>query len=269
MRPPAPPELRLPASPRPRSGFWVSLTLHVLLVGLALAVAGRLPRTPQAALLALSPGSTGGGGSGDGGAGREREVRYISLPARGAEPVAPRPHHPRAVAHRPVPEPAIPAPPPAPQPIDTAAIPVPPESPVGPPSGPEAGAVGPAAGTGAGAGAGLGTGTGPGTGAGQGAGPGVGAGGPGGRGAGLSAPEPRQLVLPPPDYPKELKGRQVEVTFFVAADGRVERISVAPPLPDGGFARRFEEAMRSYRFRPARSPAGAPVPGSTRITVLF
>ena len=77
------------------------------------------------------------------------------------------------------------------------------------------------------------------------------------------------MVLPPADYPKDMRGRQVEVTFYVTADGRVERIAVAPEIRDGGFARRFAEAMRNYRFRPARSAAGAPVPGTTTVTVFF
>ena len=76
-------------------------------------------------------------------------------------------------------------------------------------------------------------------------------------------------MLPPADYPKDMRGRQVEVTFYVTADGRVERIAVAPEIRDGGFARRFADAMRDYRFRPARSPAGAAVPGTTTVTVLF
>jgi len=76
-------------------------------------------------------------------------------------------------------------------------------------------------------------------------------------------------VLPPADYPKDMRGRQVEVTFYVTADGRVDRIDVAPEIRDGGFARKFAEAMRNYRFRPARSPAGAPVPGTTTVTVFF
>lgn len=83
------------------------------------------------------------------------------------------------------------------------------------------------------------------------------------------APEPRQLVLPPPDSPKSLRGQRVNVTFFVSVEGRVERVAVAPEISDGSFARKFDETMRNYRFRPARSPQGAPVPGSVTITVSF
>ena len=121
---------------------------------------------------------------------------------------------------------------------------------------------------GAGPGTGPGAGGGTGGGAGTGAGPGVGAGriGEGGRGR---PPEPRQLVIPPSDFPKELRGRRIEVTFFVAADGRVEHIDVVPAIAEGGFARKFDQTMRNYRFRPARSAAGAPVAGSTTITISF
>jgi protein TonB len=125
-------------------------------------------------------------------------------------------------------------------------------------------AAGPGGGAGPGAGPGTGGGTGGGTG--TGVGPGVGAGRGEGRG---QPPEPRQLVIPPSDFPKELRGRRIEVTFFVAADGRVEHIQVAPAIANGGFARKFDETMRNYRFRPARSPAGAPIAGSTTITVSF
>jgi TonB family protein len=66
-----------------------------------------------------------------------------------------------------------------------------------------------------------------------------------------------------------MRGHQVEVTFYVTAEGRVDRIAVAPEIRDGGFARKFAEAMRNYRFRPARSPAGTPIPGTTTVTVFF
>jgi hypothetical protein len=59
------------------------------------------------------------------------------------------------------------------------------------------------------------------------------------------------------------------VTFFVAPDGRVEHVEVQPTIAHGGFARKFDETMRSYRFRPARSAAGVPIAGSTTITVSF
>ncbi|MFZ5623928.1 MAG: TonB family protein, partial [Gemmatimonadota bacterium] len=111
-------------------------------------------------------------------------------------------------------------------------------------------------------GGGTGGGTGPGTGTGRGLGTGTG----GGR---AMPPEPRQLILPPLEVPKELRGRSVFVTFHVDADGRVTAVDVNPPISNGGFARRFDEVMRNYRFRPARSAEGVAVPGTTVVTVIF
>jgi TonB family protein len=59
------------------------------------------------------------------------------------------------------------------------------------------------------------------------------------------------------------------VTFWVAVTGRVERVEIAPEIEDRGFARRFLEVMRNYRFHPARSPDGAPVAGTTTVLVTF
>jgi TonB family protein len=76
-------------------------------------------------------------------------------------------------------------------------------------------------------------------------------------------------VLPPSDYPKELRGRTLEVTFWVDAQGKVEHIEVVPTIAQGGFAKKFEETMRNYRFQPARSPEGVPVAGSLTVKVAF
>lgn len=228
--------------------FALALGLHLALFAFLASDRGRAWVRTLAPGAVVAPERGGGGGNG----GREREVAYISLPA----PPAPRPVVPPKipVVSRPEPVPAV-LPPVAPPAPDTTHVAVA-ASAESPPEG--AGA------SGTGAGAGGGTGGGTGGGVGRGAGPG--AGGEGGLG---TAPEPRQLVLPPGDYPKDLRGRRVDVTFFVGADGRVERIAVDPEIRDGGFARRFEEAMRNYRFRPARSPEGQPVPGTTTVTVFF
>ena len=240
--------------PRRRTAwaFGLALALHLALAAFLVSDTGR------AWVRALAPGAVtlgrGGGGSGGGAGGRERAVAYISLPAAPAPRPVASPKRPQVV---PRPEPVVPVPPPAvPPAADTVRVTAPAEA-VG-----QIASVGEGAGQGPGAGGGEGGGTGGGVGAGKGP-------GGGGGGGGETAPEPRQLVLPPADYPKEMRGRRVEVTFYVAADGRVERISVAPEIRDGGFARKFEEAMRNYRVRPARSPEGTPVPGITTVTVFF
>jgi outer membrane biosynthesis protein TonB len=126
-------------------------------------------------------------------------------------------------------------------------------------------------------GSGGGTGGGRGPGAGPGTGPGSGA-GTGGSGAPAPIdstrivgrpPEPRQLVLPPFDYPRAMRGRTIAVTFFVLVDGRVDRVVFSEEIPDRGYARKLEDTMRSYRFRPARSPAGDPVAGVTTVSISF
>lgn len=61
----------------------------------------------------------------------------------------------------------------------------------------------------------------------------------------------------------------VSVTFWVAVDGRVERVAVSPEFRDNGYSRRFEEVMKSYRFRPARSAEGQAVPGTVTMTMYF
>lgn len=247
--------------PRERSrhtiGLLVSLAVHAAVI--ALVVSGMTrewTRTPAPGPIAIAlPGVSGGGGGGN----REAYITPPAAPAPGAR-------------ERPTP----PKPPPEPPAVEPPAVVPPPEPPPPPPdtqpsavvSSVDTGAAAPAGGAGVGTGAGPGTGggAGGGTGTGQGSGTGPGGAGEGGR---SRPPEPRQLVIPPADFPKELRGQRLEVTFFVAADGRVDHVDVVPPIAHGGFARKFEETMRQYRFRPARSPAGMPIAGSTTITVSF
>lgn len=253
MRPPVPLRLELPGQRRRLPwACGLALVLHLALLAFLMSAAGRAWVRTLAPGPVVVPGRAGGGG---GGGGREHSVAYISLPAEPAPRPAVSPKIP--VVSRPEPATAVP-PPVVPPAVDTttatSAAPLP-------------SATGDSAGTGGiGAGPGAGGGQGGGTGGGVGPGAGPGVGGAGGHG---SAPEPRQLVLPPADYPKDMRGQRVDVTFFVAADGRVERIAIDPEIRDGGFARKFEEAMRNYRFRPARSPEGMPVPGTTTVTVFF
>ena len=256
MRPPVAPRLDFPV-PRRRTAwaFGLALGLHLALLAFLLSDAGRTWVRTLAPGAVTLPQRRGGGG---GDRGREHAVGYISLPAAPAPRPVALPKRPPVVSH---PEPVAPVVPPvAPRPADTTRV-----AERAPAESSAAGETA-AAGGGLGAGPGAGGGQGGGTGGGVGAGGGPGTGGEGGRG---KAPEPRQLVLPPADYPRDMRGRRVEVTFFVAADGRVERIAVEPEIRDGGFARKFEEAMRNYRFRPARSPEGTPVPGTTTVTVFF
>lgn len=235
----------IPTGPARRSpmGLAVSVLVH-LLIGVLLLV-----RIRQDFVRVLDAGSTrsglrGGGGGGGG------SVAYISLPAetpRAAVPeVAPPPvETPPPVPVEPTPVPPVTTPPVA-EPPPVAA------STAGPVTGDTVAGVGP----GQGGGTGGGTGGGQGPGSGPGSGPGNGTGGDGGMGR---AAEPRHVIIPPADPPKELRGIDLEVTFFVLADGTVDRVEVKPAIKDRKFARKVDEAMRGYRFKPALSPTGIPI----------
>ena len=237
--------------PRPRRSAWsavLALLLHVILVGLLVFGHWRALLTWAPALQAGDPAVADRGGGGGGGG-----IREIVLPAYRppATPLA-APAIVPPVESPPVPAVAPPPPTPAVA-VDTTA-----SSSTSPGQG--------GTGTGGGSGSGTGTGQGSGTGPGQGPGTGPGTGGEGGKG---TAPEPRQLILPPLDYPRSLRGRTVLVTFWVNTEGRVERVALAPDMADRGFQRKFVEVMRNYRFRPARSAEGVVIPGTTTVSVTF
>lgn len=244
--------------PKPRRSAWggvVSVLVHLAVVLLILFFRMRALGSWEEVTDAGDPSQKKGGGGGGG------SIQVVALPAL-ARPAAARvaqvvPPPPPVV---PVPDPVVVQPPPPPQPEPVVAVSAPPDSITSASAG-QGGT-----GTGAGKGTGTGTGTGSGTGPGSGSGSGPGTGGEGGRGR---PPEPRQVILPPLDYPRSLRGQTVAVTFWVGTDGRVERVELAPEIDDRGFSKKFSEVMKSYRFRPARSPEGAIIAGTTTVSVTF
>lgn len=74
------------------------------------------------------------------------------------------------------------------------------------------------------------------------------------------------MSFPFDNPPKELRGVSLNVTFWVGADGRVERYRVEPPIKDRVYAKKFDEVMRAFRFTPARAPNGSRVAGTTSIS---
>jgi hypothetical protein len=66
-----------------------------------------------------------------------------------------------------------------------------------------------------------------------------------------------------------MRGQSIDVNFFVLADGRVDHVVFVPEIPDRGYAKKLEDAMRAYRFRPARSPEGQAVPGVAIVRESF
>ncbi|MEZ4378826.1 MAG: hypothetical protein AB7N73_04400 [Gemmatimonadales bacterium] len=247
----------LPVAPgRSRASALLSLLIHAAII-VVLARVGLEEATtrgnPLSALFDQQPGGGGGGGTGG--------VAFVAIP-----PPPPPPPPPEEQVVPPEITPTV-VPPVEPEPelkpVPTPPPPAPDTTPAGPPGGTQ--------GTGGGSGGGEGTGTGPGTGSGVGPGSGGGSGGgTGGGGQRGSPPQARQLILPPLDgVPKSLRGKSVLVTFRIDVEGRVSDIDVVPPISDRGFARKFDETMRGYRFRPARDANGVAVPGILPLTVTW
>ena len=234
------PHLSMPRQRTRSTGFWVSLAVHAALIALLWSRRDLLMPTPRAGDPQF--GALGGGGGGGGGG--QRVTYIIALP----------PASPPAAAV-PVPVPPVVTPPkadvPAPSPLPVAAAA---DTVARAPAGDTAGQGTPGAGStpGSGGGAGGGTGGGQGSGNGTGIGPGTG----GGEGGGIRPPELRGLALPFGTPPKELRGKELKVTFAVTADGRVERFETDPVITDRGYYQKFSEAALGYRFRPARRPDG-------------
>ncbi|MFI5234484.1 MAG: hypothetical protein ACHQXA_02130, partial [Gemmatimonadales bacterium] len=123
-------------------------------------------------------------------------------------------------------------------------------------------------------GQGGGPGKGPGSGGGQGSGkgPGTGSGtgpGTGGNGGSGTPPDVYAMVLPPSHVPKELRGRDVKVTFWLSATGSVLRLAEYPHIDDRKYRSTFVDAMMAYHFRPARDSLNVPVPSTYDVIVTL
>lgn len=236
----------------------MSVLVHGLLIAALFLAAWLRLLDWESAGPAGDPLLSGGGGGGG------RAVRAVALPGfSAARPAQPAVQQTAEVTPEPVPTPVpveelLTAPEPDVQIAATV-----PDTLIG---APDAGRGGSGSGGGMGSGRGTGEGSGTGPGSGSGSGGGEGAGGPGSGGA---APVPRQVILPPLDYPRTMRGQRVAVTFWVGTDGRVRRVELEPEIADRGFAKRFRDVMMQYRFRPARSPEGTPIAGTTTVTIAF
>ena len=232
---------------RGRLATVISFVVHALIILVAIrltAVVTMPEHSPIGDAIKMVLGG-GGGGGGQHGAAFEH-------------PAPP----PKAVVPPPVPPPPLPVPTVTPPPP-----PVPPAAVVADPSPASPGA---AAGAGTGSGGGTGSGQGPGRGSGQGPGSGSGSGGGNGGGRGGFPPVNKQMIIPPTDgVPKELRGKEIEVTFYVTAAGRVSDVKVKPPIANRSFAQKFDEIMRGYTFTPGRDAAGNKVPGVVAIVITF
>ena len=238
------PPIGMPLRGEGRWGAPFSLAVHVVLI--VLLVTPLFARIVAPELFpGGGPGPAGGGGGGSGGTGGLRPepitpegLRYMR--------VAPEPEPPptEAPAEETVPEPKEETPPPQPEPAVEEA-PVEQTASAAAPLPGEGGGTGKDGTSGTGPGSGGGTGSGVGTGTGSGTGPGTG----GGDGRDY-LPTPDFLPLPPEPRPGKVRGRSVAVTFTVNERGEITQLDFAS-TGDRGYDKRFREALRQVRFRPA------------------
>ncbi len=199
----------------------------------------------------ISPVHGGGGGGGGG-------VQYVALPA--TPPAPPRQDTPPVKPTVTVPVETVPVKTPE-------TIPPPAET---PPVQPTVTAVAPGAtpgtggpGTGGGTGGGTGPGNGPGNGAGNGPGNGNGATGLGTR------PVNRQMMPPFAEPPKSLRGTDIFFTFWLDATGKPQKIELKTEIQDKKFRDKVLEALRDWRFSPARDSNGVAVPDTVTASLKF
>jgi hypothetical protein len=75
------------------------------------------------------------------------------------------------------------------------------------------------------------------------------------------------VIVPPENPPPSVRGRPYRVQFWVSADGRVDRVAVAPEIPDEKYRRDFHQRMLNYRFYPAKTRDGQSVAGVIAISI--
>jgi protein TonB len=229
----------------------LSFALHCLVIWLLVRVGIQEAAERGNPLFNLDQRPGGGGGGGTGGAG------FVAL-------TPPPPPPPPEVIDVPIVTPTV-IPEPTPQPEVPPPVTPPPPAPA--PTGAATGTQGTDGGTGGGQGTGTGPGSGSGVGPGSGGGTGGGTGGGGLRG---TPPVNRTMIWPPIDkYPRSLRGKSIEVTFYIDAQGVVTDLVVSPPITDREYAREFDEALRTYRFRPAKDVDGRAVAGVFLFTFTY
>jgi protein TonB len=244
----------------------VSLLLHALLVALLITPLanheGIVIERPQGA---GGAGPAGGGGGGTRGTGGAREkVNYVQV----TPPPAPQQVAVIPPVVQPPPPPVVPPPevikPPEPTPEAK------PETKV---EAAKIEATAPIPGTGGGTGRDGTTGTGPGSGGGVGSGIGTGRGsgiGPG-TGGGIQAdypPSPTELFIPPLPMPDKVRGFHLVAEYDVDSTGKVVDFKFTPTR-DGGYNKRLEEVLKSFKFRPGTRPDGTPIRMKAQIIYDF
>lgn len=79
----------------------------------------------------------------------------------------------------------------------------------------------------------------------------------------------RYWVPPTDKAPKELRGQVVNITFWVKADGSVERFETDPVIEDQKYREKFADMAMKTRFRPARTSAGKAIPYEFKVQITL
>ncbi len=267
------PATRLPQQREGRRGSaLVSVLLHLLLIILLVTPwtvlhTGHVDERPQGA---GGLGPAGGGGGGRRGTGGAHELlHYVKLAPPStpvvavAKPVVKPPPTPKPIVPPPVVKPPEPPPKVDPAPVTKVA-----EAPPKP-----ADATAPMPGTGGGTGSDGSAGNGPGRGGGVGSGEGTGRGsgtGPG-TGGGIQAdypPTPTEMFIPPLPMPDKVRGFHLIAEYDVDSTGKVVDFKFTPTR-DGGYNKRLDEVLKSFKFRPGTKPDGTPIRMKAQIIYDF
>ena len=241
----------------------LSVAMHVGIVALLLLLwtgQGTALFADEGAGDGRDAGPAGGGGGGGGG----EQVTFYEIPPPPPPPPAPEvePEEEELIPPEPVPPPPPPEVPQVAQRTET-----PPQQPA---TGPGTGG-GAEAGAGAGQGPGTGPGTGPGSGGGSGGGTGGGVGsgtGPG-TGAGRATPPGWDFMIIPPQRPRGMAARDVEIRVLVDERGRVKDVELVPPTGNRGYDEQLRRMARDWRFTPARDATNRPVEAWVPVTVTI
>ena len=247
-RPADAPATAIPATrDRKRTGTIISILLHALLIWFLLRpeALNTNPNLKEIAQGAGGAGPAGGGGGGNSGTG---SIHYVTV----APPPKPTPV--------PVPTPQVVIEPP--KPVEPVIPPL--EMPKMATEKVEVKVQSPIVGAGGGTGADGTNGNGPGTGGGIGSGIGTGRGsgiGPG-TGGGTQEnypPSPTELFIPPMPVPSSVKGFHLTVNFDIDEKGKIVGLPLFTPTKDGGYNRKLQEYLKTFKFRPGHTPQGVPI----------
>jgi hypothetical protein len=81
-------------------------------------------------------------------------------------------------------------------------------------------------------------------------------------------PAPIAFFIPPLPMPDKVRGFHMVAEFDVDETGKVLTYHFSP-TKDGGYNKRVDEVLKSFRFRPGTKPDGTPIRMIAQITYDF